>query len=205
MLKEALDEMLHGEGAGFELAGVCGAVLKGDLGGLQAATMINGDESPVADGNAVDVGSQVFEGSLPVAHPLAMDDPFSSPDFWGNFCIENRSAQSALEGSAEQFGEGFHRQEKISARRQPPLSVAPYSATGDQIVDVGMVEQVAGPGVEYTYHADLPAHKFWISGQFLGCLGRSTKEQVVDQLLVVAGEQAQFSGEGESQQEVRDG
>jgi len=55
-----------------------------------------------------------------------------------------------------------------------------------------MVEQVAGPGVEHAYHADLRAHKAWISGQLLGCLGGSAEKQVVEQLLVVAGELAQF-------------
>ncbi len=45
MLEEALDEMLHGEGAGFELAGVGGAVLEGDLGSFQAAAMIDGDQA----------------------------------------------------------------------------------------------------------------------------------------------------------------
>ena len=70
---------------------------------------------------------------------------------------------------------------------------------------VRMVEQVACPGVQHAHHPDLAAHKAWISGQLLGCLGRSAEEQVVDQLLVLAGEQAQFSGKGEGQQEVGDG
>jgi len=92
VLEEALDEMLHGEGTGFELAGIGGSILKGDLRNLQATAMIKGDQTPVAEGDAVDVGSQVFEGSLPVAHPLAMYDPFSSPDFCRDLCVERRSA-----------------------------------------------------------------------------------------------------------------
>jgi len=72
------------------------------------------------------------------------------------------------------------------------LPINAHPAAGDQVVHVGMVEKVAGPGMEYAHHPDLPAHKSWISGQFLGCLGRSTKEQVIDQLLVVAGELAQL-------------
>jgi len=90
MLEEALDEMLHGEGTGLELVGVRGAVLEGDLGSLQAAAMIDGNQAPVAEGDAVDVGSQVFEGSLAVPHPFAVDDPFAPPDVWGDFCVENR-------------------------------------------------------------------------------------------------------------------
>ena len=192
VLEEALDEMLHGEGTSFELASICGTVLEGELGSLQAAALIDGEQAPVAESNAVDVGSQVFEGSLSITNWLAMHNPLSSPDFWGNWCVECGFAQGALKGSAEQFGEGFHGQEKVSMRRQPNISIIAYPAARDQIVHVGMVEQVAGPGMEYAHHPDLPAHKSWISGQFLGCLGRSTKEQVVDQLLIVAGELAQL-------------
>jgi len=108
-----------------------------------------------------------------------------------------------LEGSAEQLGEGFHRQEEVFAGGQP-MSIVAHTAAGSQVVNVGMVEQVTAPGVEYAHHPDLAAYPFWISGQFLGCLSRSAKEQVVDQLLVTAGDLAQFSGEGEGQQEVGD-
>ena len=117
VLEETLDEMLHREGASFELASICGAVLEGNLGSLEAATMMDGEQAPVADGNAVDVGSQVFEGSLPITNWFAVDDPFSLPDFWGDLCVESRFAQGVLEGSAEQFGERLDWQEKVFAGR----------------------------------------------------------------------------------------
>ena len=205
MLEEALDEMLHGEGARLELPRVGEAVLEGDLGCLQATTLIDGEQTPVAKGNTVDVRCQIFESSLPIADWFAMHNPLSSPDFWGDLCVECGFAQGALEGSAKQFGEGFHRQEEVFACRQPGISIIAYPAAGHQIVDMGMVEQVAGPAMHHTYHSNLPAHKSWIPGQFLGCLGRSAEEQVVDQLLVVAGNLAQFGGKREGQQEVRDG
>jgi hypothetical protein len=92
MLEEALDEMFHGEGAGFELSRVGGAVLEGKLGSFQAATVIDGEQTPVADGDAVDVGSQVFEGSLSIADWLAMHDPCSPPYFCGDLGVEGRSS-----------------------------------------------------------------------------------------------------------------
>ncbi len=137
MLEEALEEVLHGEGAGFELAGVRRAVLEGDAGRLQAATVLDGDQTPVAEGDAVDVGSQVFESRLAVAHSLAVDDPFAPPDFLWDLFIESCFLQGALEGGAEQFGEGFHRQEEAFARRQPGAVIVVYAA-GSQVVDVGM-------------------------------------------------------------------
>ncbi len=204
MLEEALEELLHGEGAGFELAGVGGAVQEGEQGSLHTAAMIDGEQAPVADGDAVDVGSQVFEGSLSIAHPFAVDDPFPSPDFFGGLLVESCFSQGALEGSAEQFGEGFHMQEEVLACGQPANPILVHTAAGSQVVDVGMVDQFAGPGMQHTQHADLPAHKAWIPGQFLGCLCGSTKEQVVEQLLVASGDLAQLRGKREGQKEVGD-
>ena len=91
VLEEALDEMLHREGAGFELAGIGRAVLESNLGGLHAALMLDGDQAPVAKCHAVDVGSQVFERGLSVADWFTMHDPFSPPDFFGDVCVESRS------------------------------------------------------------------------------------------------------------------
>jgi hypothetical protein len=54
--------------------------LEGDLGSLHATAVIDGEQTPVAEGDTVDVGSQVFESSLPIADWLAMDNPFSPPD-----------------------------------------------------------------------------------------------------------------------------
>lgn len=205
VLEETLDEVLHREATGLELSGVGWTILEGKQGSFQATAMIDGDQTAVIDGNAVDVGGQVFEGSLSITNWFAMHNPLSSPDFRGDLCVESGFAQGVLEGSAEQFGEGFHGQEEVFAGWQPGISIIAYPAAGDQIVHVGMVEEVAGPGMQYAHHPDLPAHKSWISGQFLGRLGRSTEEQVVNQLLIVAGNLAQFRREGEGQQEVRDG
>ena len=117
VLEEALEEMLHGEGTSFELAGICGAVLEGNLGSLQAAALIDGEQAPVAESNAVDVGSQIFESSLPITNWFTVDNPFSLPDLSRNLCVESRFAQGVLEGSAEQFGERLDWQEKVFAGR----------------------------------------------------------------------------------------
>ena len=204
MLEEALDEVLHGESTGFELAGVGGAVLESELGSFHAATVMDGEQAPVADGDAVDVRGQILESSLPIADLFAIDNPFSPPDLGRDVGVEGGSAQSALEGSAEQLGEGLHMQEEVFAGGQPRLPITAYPAAGSQVMHVGMVEQVAGPGVQHAYHANLPAHKAWIFCQLLGCPGGSAEEQVVDQLLVLAGNLAQFRWKREGQQEVRD-
>ena len=64
-------------------------------------------------------------------------------------------------------------------------------------MNMGMVDQVACPGMQNPHQSDLSTHKARISGQLLDSLSRSAEEQVVDQFLVLAGEQAQFRRNGE--------
>ena len=84
VLEEALDELLGGEGAAFELSGIRSAILERDLRLLQAAVIGEGEQAAIADGHSVDIGSEIFERGLPVAHGQAMDDPFQRPHFGGN-------------------------------------------------------------------------------------------------------------------------
>lgn len=55
-------------------------------------------------------------------------------------------------------------------------------------MDVGMISQVAGPGMQNANHANITAQKARIVRQLLRRLGRSAKEQVVEQPLMAAGE-----------------
>ncbi len=67
-----------------------------------------------------------------------------------------------------------------------------------------MIGQVASPGMQDADQAELSADKTRIFRQKLGCICRSTKEQVIDKRLVTAGEWAQGGGDGESEHEIRD-
>ena len=67
---------------------------------------------------------------------------------------------------------------------------------------VGMVDELAGPGMQDAHHPNLATHKARIMGKLLGGLCGSPKQQVVHALLVLAGKLAKFSGEGEGQQEI---
>ena len=204
VLQETVDEFLHGKGAMFELSGIGSAILESDQGVLQAA-FGERQQAAVADGDAMDVGSQVFESSLSITNWLAMHDPVFAPSPGREIGVDGSSFQGALESRAEEHGEGFHRQEEVFARGQPTSPVTAQSTTRGQVMHMGVVDQVAGPGVQYTHQPDLPTHKARVLGQLLGSLSRSAKEQVVEQFLVLAGDLAQFSGKRESQQEVRDG
>jgi len=55
-------------------------------------------------------------------------------------------------------------------------------------MDVGMVSQVAGPGLQDAQETNLTTEEAGVVGQLLQSRGRSLKQQVIDQALVSAGE-----------------
>lgn len=123
MLEKAVQETFDRECAKFEMAGIRSAVLEGDLRSFHAAAMLNRNQASVADGDAVNIGSQILEGGLPVAHRFAMHNPIFAPDLGRDLVKERRLLQSASKGGAEQLGKRPDRQEEMIARGQPDLSI----------------------------------------------------------------------------------
>jgi hypothetical protein len=76
MLQKTLKKLLDGEGRLFELTGIGNTVLKGNLRSFHGAAVIKRKQASIADGNPMDVGSQILESGLPIANGLAMNDPF---------------------------------------------------------------------------------------------------------------------------------
>jgi hypothetical protein len=104
MLEETLKELLERKGALFELAGVRSAILKGDLGSFQAAAILESQQTAIADGDAMDIRSQIFESGLPIANGFAMNNPLLRPDLGRDFLKEFQFLQTTSEGSPKQLG-----------------------------------------------------------------------------------------------------
>ena len=147
-----------------------------DLGNFQGAVGER-KQAAVADGNAVNVGSQVLEGGLPIAYRFAMHDPLLTPDFRGNASIKGCFLEeSALEGCAKQHGKGLDRQKEAFSSGAPGGTNCIQSAARNQVVDMRMIKQVARPGMQHTDQANLPTHQAWIFGQALSSLSRCLEE-----------------------------
>jgi hypothetical protein len=71
MLEEAVDEAIHGGGAGLEQACIGSAILESNLRSLQAAVIGELYQAAIADGDTVDVMSQVPQGRLSITDRLA--------------------------------------------------------------------------------------------------------------------------------------
>ncbi len=203
MLEEAVDEAIHGGGAGLEQACIGSAILESDLRSLRAAVIGELYQATIADGDTIDVRGQVFDGRLSITDRLAVDDPILEPDLWRYPSKGGRLFEEVEEFGTEEFGKGFDRQEEIIVRGQPGLLIWGDTAARDKVVDMGVVGQVTGPGVEHVDHTDLTSNVTGIFGLFLCCFCRSLEEGVVDEFLVSAGNLPQAFWEGEGQKEVR--
>jgi hypothetical protein len=92
----------------------------------------------------------------------------------------------------EDWGESFDGEEKVFAGGAPTTVISETTA-GDDVMNVRMKEEVAGPGVEYADHAQTSSDEPWVMGQLVQGCGGSAKEQVVDQLSMTASQGPQLS------------
>jgi len=81
VMKKTLDEFFSRERATLELTVIGRAVGEGDLGGGEVTGVNAADQTTVAEGNPENVGSQILERRLSIAHRLAVHPPFFSSNF----------------------------------------------------------------------------------------------------------------------------
>ena len=97
-----------------------------------------------------------------------MHDPVFCPHVGRDAAKEVGLAQSVAELGTKDTGKGFDREKEPLSGREPGLSVGGQTASGNQVVDVGVEGQVATPGVEDADHANLPTDEAWVQGKLLG-------------------------------------
>jgi hypothetical protein len=153
VLQETADELLGWEGAGFPGASGAVTVAEGDL------TVLKVEDPPIGEGDAKDIGRQIFEGGFTDSDRLAVNDPLLSPDLGRNLPGQPRLLQSSAELGSKEAGQGFDVNEEGIAGTPPGQSVSGQTVAGDDGMDVGMVSDVAGPGLQHPQETRLPADK----------------------------------------------
>ena len=116
-----------------------------------------------------------------------MDDPGLGPcgfrqDEIGTALL----ASSGLELAAHELGQGLDGDEEGIARGIPMAAVVGDAAAGDQAVDMGVEDELLGPGMQNGQHADGAADIASIAGQLDDGLGRGLHQQGVAVTLVGA-------------------
>jgi hypothetical protein len=163
-------------------------------------------EWAVAGGGLEDVAAEVWEGFVTAAHSRAMDDPALLPHLRRQFRegLGVLLLQRLAEECASAVAEGLDGQEELGPGGLPMALVAAEAAAGNQAVDVRMICEGAGPGVEHGQQAESGAEALGVLGQVLQGLGTGAQEQVVAEAGVRADPAAQAFGHSEGDQEIGD-
>src|SRR5262245_17332009 len=159
VLKEGADNLLGGNGR--ESGPISGRILVGK----SHLAILEGEDPAIADGDAKDVRSEVFEGGGACAYRLRVNDPIFAPDLLIKELEEIALFEQVPELGAEQDRERFDVNEEILSGCSPP-AIGGQSATGGDVVNVRMVKEIARPGMEDADGAETAPDEARIGGQF---------------------------------------
>ena len=197
VLEESEDELGGTEGHGSPSIGV--GLLVAEEDGMVADLQ----DSAVGDGDAEDVWGEVLDGAGAVSHGLGVDDPGDVPDLGPDLLKKPCFFHLMLELGPVEDGEGLDGEEEISTGWMPGVVLGRDGSSGDDIVDVGVVVELAAPGVKDAPEArEIPSHVLGISSQGGHGLRRGCEHSIVRGALVAADEGVELLGSGEGDQEM---
>src|SRR6266436_8870558 len=110
--------------------------------------------------------------------------------------------QILQEQSAEQPGEHPYRKEKVAAAGDPPSTIRRNPAARDDTMQMRMEKQVLSPTVKYSEKADLCAQMFGIGSNGGQGLGSGSKENAVDEILVLVSDGSNLFGNREDNMKI---
>ena len=113
--------------------------------------------------------------------------------------------QRGKEQPTEQTSEHADGQKELGPAGDPTAAVGRKTATGDDAMQVWMVQQGLAPSVKDGEEAELGAKMFGISGDCAQGFGSGVELDVVDRSLVVKGDGGDLLRHGEDDMEVRHG
>src|ERR1044071_1865516 len=154
----------------------------------------------------MDVAGKILGRVLAVAGVLEMDVPRFVEDRRIDLTQEILMVEGVADFGAENCGEGVTRNEEAGmGGLAPGLVLVRHSAGGGEEMDVGVVGEIARPGMKHRQDAELGTDPLRIVGEMLKSRCGLAQEQVVDDGLVSACEGPQLGGEGEGEEVVGTG
>ena len=200
VLEKAAHEFQRLQLQSGELSGFALAVSPQEL-----ALRQQGDRA-IGRGGFEEVAGKVTQGVESGTGGLATDIPGFFPDrLWKlGEQIGMRLEQTRFQESAEVLAQRLVMEQEVVFGRDPGASIQAQAAAWNQIMNVGMKDQGARPGVEHAQHAQLRSQAFGIGRQVLQGLGAGGKEQVQADAQMRADEKPEGFGHREGDQEVRD-
>ena len=112
-------------------------------------------QGAIIGGGLEDVAREIAQSVFTGAGVLAADVPMALPDL-GRHEFEEVGMlpeQPFFEDVAKAFAQGIVVEEELVAGADPAASIGAQAAAGDEVMDVGMEDEGAAPGVEHAQHA----------------------------------------------------
>lgn len=160
--------------------------------------MVDAQNATIADGNTVHITSQIIEEFLAALHGgFAVDHPVFLPEGFRKTLFGTGNARQRHEFGPEDLRQGRDRNQILFSGGKP-LPILRQAATGDQAMDMGMKNQLPGPGVQYSQDANVTADITHIGTQGLQRFGGGLEQGGVKRLLLPADNPPQFFRQGEN-------
>lgn len=213
---EPAQELVEIERHGFRL-GVVRVVLIGK--GHGAGGGVEGEDAAVADGDAVGVARKIGEHltgtgeralgiNIPFGAAGLANQPVEGGGFGlgghlaveGEFVLPVKGHEAVAIFGAEDRGEGAHGKQITGMEVFPMKSVRGQSASGDDAMQVIMIEQVLSPGVQD--HGDSGAHAQLVIGKLEQRRAGAIKEEFMECARVLPDECVEAVRQGEDDMEV---
>jgi hypothetical protein len=107
---------------------------------------------------------------LAAADQLTIDDPILLPDLRWHLWVEGSFLEGVAELGAEYLAQSLDGHQELGVFGGEPLAIGREAASGHQIVDMGMVVEIARPGLEDADEAELGTDKARVTSELLqGC------------------------------------
>ena len=185
--------------------------IKGDRGGLAgfavaiipAYPAVGLEPHGFVGGGALEhVAGQITQRVLTRTGGLAADVPMPPPDLGWDLGeqVGLFRREAGLKHVAAAIPEGLMVEQELFGPH-PAAAIGAQAAAGHEVMNMGMIDERARPGMEHPEQAQLGAEP--IGGQVLQRLGAGGKEQIQGELLVRPDQAPQFLWHGERHQKIR--
>ncbi len=158
------------------------------------------DDSRIGDGYPEDVRGEVFEACFTGTHGLGVDVPVELPDLGRDLIEEAGFFHSLAELGFKDDGESSDGEIEIGPGGVPEAIGGRESASGDDVMDMGVKLEGSSPGVKDAEESrEISADVLFIQSKFLHSFGRGFEQGRVSHPLIFTNEAAQTLRDGKSE------
>lgn len=169
-----------------ELEGIQGTPMIGVIGAILVSecyfSVFDREDVPIRNGHPIDIGCQVAEHCFAVAHRFDVADPLLAPYVSRDLFKEVVFFEQFHKFSSNESGQGLYVHQEIRFGILP-LAFSD-SSSGDQKVNMRMVNQLPGPGLQDAHHTKFCTQEPFILCQEQYRFGRCLEEQMIQGFLV---------------------